>query len=592
MKNNSTLSFVLTCWVSIPLLFSSACMERPLSNVISSGIFQPEKTYIEFADKDVDILFVIDKSESMLEEQSLLKKEFPRLIDALKSPHLDGRLPNLHVGIVTTDLGGGAFAGHQSFCESPGGDDARFIQHPKEGNTYTAKEGALEVQKPCPHTILSNGGYIEYDVVNKDGESTTNVAFGDHNATDVETNEGKVKQAFECLAQVGSDGCGMEQQLQAARLALDPSRNPGFLRKDAFLAIVIITDEDDCSAKDSKVFSQINNEYGPPFPQYRCFQAGIKCDINGWQNIGPREHCEPFGDALYPISDYVNFFKNEVKPGNGERILIAAIAGPPTPVNIVRGTSGGGESVEVGPSCGTGAASAYPAIRINRFVNAFNPNNFYFHNVCNENFGVAMNHIANKIIGNIGVKCLRNPVYTDRGGLVCTTQTPSKTPVYGIKTFQQNVPTSIQDEVDIEKYIDSEKSVVCQKDCLDRAELIVTEVVSGVSARAVDANNKALRPCISNPENMCRLLQPCEGLAQTRCQTEAVAPTCDLSWNCPCWCVRYEPECAMNTDYQSSLELRILRNTEPAKGTTLQVGVHSRITRLEDLEEIGRNQCK
>jgi hypothetical protein len=85
----------------------------------------------------------------------------------------------------------------------------------------------------------------------------------------------QVATDFACLAQLGIEGCGFEQPLESALQALWPSADPairfngdstdatlgrgdrdnaGFLRNDpatpATLAIVVITDEDDCSAFD------------------------------------------------------------------------------------------------------------------------------------------------------------------------------------------------------------------------------------------------------------------------------------------------------------------------------------------------------
>jgi hypothetical protein len=70
---------------------------------------------------------------------------------------------------------------------------------------------------------------------------------------------GNLADVFTCLATaVGVSGCGFEHQLQATRLALNPQRltdgtdinmaNVGFVRNKAYLAIILITDEDDCSA--------------------------------------------------------------------------------------------------------------------------------------------------------------------------------------------------------------------------------------------------------------------------------------------------------------------------------------------------------
>ncbi len=55
------------------------------------------------ANHDVDILFVVDNSGGMAEEQASLTANFDRFINALE----EDELPNLHIGVVSTDLGAG-----------------------------------------------------------------------------------------------------------------------------------------------------------------------------------------------------------------------------------------------------------------------------------------------------------------------------------------------------------------------------------------------------------------------------------------------------------------------------------------------------
>ena len=65
---------------------------------------------------------------------------------------------------------------------------------------------------------------------------------------------GNLADTFTCIAALGEDGCGYEQQFTAITRALGadgqapPAENQGFLRDDAYLAIVLITNEDDCSS--------------------------------------------------------------------------------------------------------------------------------------------------------------------------------------------------------------------------------------------------------------------------------------------------------------------------------------------------------
>src|SRR5690606_34481776 len=61
----------------------------------------------------------------------------------------------------------------------------------------------------------------------------------------------ELEAAFTCAADVGGDGNGDEHQAEAALLAISPTLaepgacNEGFIRDDALLVLVIITDEDD-----------------------------------------------------------------------------------------------------------------------------------------------------------------------------------------------------------------------------------------------------------------------------------------------------------------------------------------------------------
>ena len=61
---------------------------------------------------------------------------------------------------------------------------------------------------------------------------------------------------FACAANVGTGGPAIEMPLRAAELAVAPETNPGFLRDDALLGVVMITDEDDCSRRTSPFETQ------------------------------------------------------------------------------------------------------------------------------------------------------------------------------------------------------------------------------------------------------------------------------------------------------------------------------------------------
>src|SRR4029079_9031457 len=81
----------------------AGCPDRTISEV------NPQQGRVEYKDipihvnRDVDILFVIDDSPSMLDKQTNLKNNFPNFINVLKT--IQGGLPNVHLGVITSDMG-------------------------------------------------------------------------------------------------------------------------------------------------------------------------------------------------------------------------------------------------------------------------------------------------------------------------------------------------------------------------------------------------------------------------------------------------------------------------------------------------------
>src|SRR5678815_649034 len=81
----------------------AGCPDRTISKV------NPQQGRVDYKDipvtvnRDIDILFVIDDSPSMLDKQTNLKANFPTFIDVLNT--IQGGLPNVHIGVVSSDLG-------------------------------------------------------------------------------------------------------------------------------------------------------------------------------------------------------------------------------------------------------------------------------------------------------------------------------------------------------------------------------------------------------------------------------------------------------------------------------------------------------
>src|SRR5512144_440234 len=85
------------------LLTGSICLAACTSSEVVVGDLQDVATLRAIPNRDLDVLFVVDNSPSMADKQRSLAANFPRMMDVLAT--LDGGLPNLHIGVVTSDMG-------------------------------------------------------------------------------------------------------------------------------------------------------------------------------------------------------------------------------------------------------------------------------------------------------------------------------------------------------------------------------------------------------------------------------------------------------------------------------------------------------
>jgi hypothetical protein len=157
--------------------------------------------------KAVDFLFVIDNSGSMSDEQDNLTESFPGFFSAIAAS-LE-QVSTYHVGVVTTD----DYTFNVPECSSIGGLVVRT-------------GGQSSFSADC-------GPYAA-------GENYMTVA--DH-----------LPSKFKCAGKVGVSGSGEERPLLAMSNAIsgelteDGECNDGFIRDQALLVVVLITDEQDQS---------------------------------------------------------------------------------------------------------------------------------------------------------------------------------------------------------------------------------------------------------------------------------------------------------------------------------------------------------
>jgi hypothetical protein len=289
--------------------------------------------------RDLDILYVLDDSwdrgkyDQMASQLDVLQQ---RLRD------VDGQLPNLHVGVVTTDLG---TRGTKDALARP--PVAQCAGDGNAGRLVSFRNGAL----------APTGAFIE-DLRDPGGARIRN--YDSDNLTF------EVGRLTNPAAGVADSGCEFEQPLEAMRRALDPAVNPDFIRPGAMLSVVFLTTEDDCSFSTGALLDAADGSLGP-LSSFRCTEQGVICDGDeDPRRPGVRTNCRPREGSpfLIDVAEYRSFLE-QYKP-NPRDVVVSAVAGPRDPFEVR----------EIGvptllPSCQGAGGNVRPAVRIGSLVDSF-----------------------------------------------------------------------------------------------------------------------------------------------------------------------------------------------------------------------------
>jgi len=269
-------------------LGASACLDRPLCDKDcrpkTTNIFVDQITQ-KSVDK-IDLLFMIDNSISMADKQQVLQAAVPDLVQRLVNPNCvdpntgvagapaanqdapcSGSLirefqpiRDIHVGIVTSSIGGhGA-----TLCN--GMESGVTPIENEERNDHGYLIGSRpRYMNPGNGFPADQAGFLNWNPTANAGETITSFTT-----------------TFQAMTTaVGEFGCGLESQLEAIyRFLIDPnpyqqiviSKCPGttedcavptgkdatllaqraaFLRPDSLVAVIFMTDENDCSIQES-----------------------------------------------------------------------------------------------------------------------------------------------------------------------------------------------------------------------------------------------------------------------------------------------------------------------------------------------------
>lgn len=282
-------------------LVGSGCLDRPV------GVSRPVTTnvvvqrQINNAINAIDLLLMIDNSSSMADKQKTLADAVPQLLTQLVQPAcvneegvVSGRVElgtgqcpsggspefnpvnNIHIGIVSSSLGdhGGdnlCTPGKQTSFTDP--TSGNVILEPPDVNDQGHLMGTLQrYMDLSPKTsgtervTIDGTGFLAW------GNSTKPAMTG----TDLTAATGVFKDMVSATREMG---CGLEAQLEGwFRFLIDPvpprfpitkndaqqaqrigsdddllAQRRAFLRPDSLVAILMLTDENDCSLRDTDV---------------------------------------------------------------------------------------------------------------------------------------------------------------------------------------------------------------------------------------------------------------------------------------------------------------------------------------------------
>lgn len=336
---------------------------------------------------DLDILFVIDNTMSMTPWRTELGMRFEDLINGLQAA--EGGLPNLHIGVVSTDMGVNDPA-LTTGCSAMG-----------DRGDLTLVEGALCTAGEC--RFIEDVG--DPTCIDPDPRNCRRRNYS-----------GTMADAFITLVADGPPGCEYISPLEAMYKALDGSNpaNNGFLRPNAALAVVVIADSDDCSLADPGLLDFNDTTIGPPGP-IRCFGDAVVCDPDDPYSIGAKTGCVANTDPgfLFPTQKYVDFLQ-ALKAEQNEPVFFTAIGGDLDNINVIPHPMMTMQPV-IMPSCsldpgGPGARDAEPTIRLAKVAGDLGDRG-QFGSLCTDDLQASLLAIADGLNSELQGTCLLGDLF-------------------------------------------------------------------------------------------------------------------------------------------------------------------------------------
>lgn len=282
-------------------------------SVPKDAVTNCEVTTILAAPVRTDILFVIDDSGSMHDEQENLATSFHAFVERLASSPVENEF---QIGVTTTSV---------DWPESQ--VDGSVVIHEEDDNGQPYTDGAL-VAAEGRSTLLQAGSQT-------------------------------LVEDFDANVNVGTAGSPKEQGFRAALLAVTDrvadGSNAGLLRPGARLAIIIVSDEDDCSDLAS-----------PPAVIFPNRSDGC--------------HTDDEQARLPAVTDFVSALQAQLA-GEARDVLVAVIGAVDPDTKEPEACSD----------------QAWPARRYNTFIDALGTQQGFIDSVCQSDFSDTLRVIAGLI---------------------------------------------------------------------------------------------------------------------------------------------------------------------------------------------------
>lgn len=403
-----------------------ACNTNPVEYATAGSVLVKEVQTPIGGQVPMDILWVIDNSFSMCQEQKILRDNFGLFVQQIEKTNLD-----FHIGVTTTH------APESEFVIEPLAREA-FIQstpQPVPGNNESCLRGegtvngqvtsfapfreSLEVAKSCladPNTAstynwtdaqiqcallgamqqTATNCVADTGLVDRDGNSAIDtfdlfpltseyrvidkvLKASDYKDANGNLNAEKLRLDFACMSTVGTRGDGYEKGLRAAVKSISPEftggafglnnsdatkPNHGLIRKDAGFALIFVTDENDCSHNGN--MTELGNMCGNNVCEYYNSTAVNEADS---PLISPESFAQQLRENLAATKGIAATSLNE------DNILMASIHGTFNRSTMPFPTCGPGMNPEIAPVCASELGEAFSGDRYERFIRQFQ--NYY-----------------------------------------------------------------------------------------------------------------------------------------------------------------------------------------------------------------------